>query len=304
MSIESYFKSRPLVLLSIIATASILIHFLLRSKIPGSALLYVGIPFLISVLLLTFTKKIEQPTWKQKFINHIRDALIVMMGSSVILFEGFVCVVMFMPIYFSIMLINFIITAFNQHKKEKAKLNTHFFSALILMVSLEGIHPNLSFERYNEVSSTKIVNANITDIKKNLVKPVNLQDDRAWFLDLFPMPYQVNNNSLIINDIHEIKYRYHRWFITNTHEGHTLLKIAEVGDNYIRTEFIEDTSYISNYMKLHGTEIRFKPIDASNTEVTLTIKYDRMLDPVWYFGPLQKYGVKKKADYLIAKMME
>ena len=40
-----------------------------------------------------------------------------------------------------------------------------------------------------------------------------------------------------------------------------------------------------------------------NTEVTLTIKYERLLDPVWYFGPLQEYGVKKTADYLIDKMM-
>ena len=179
----------------------------------------------------------------------------------------------------------------------------HILPILVIAISLEGTHPSLSFDRYNEASSTRIVNSSIEEIKSNLIKPVNLEDDRAWFLDLFPMPYQLDNNSLETNSVHTIYYRYHRWFITNTHEGETLLRIAEVNDNSIKTEFIKDTSYISHYMKLHGTEIKLNPVDSNNTEVTLTIKYDRLLDPVWYFGPLQKYAIEKTADYIISKMM-
>jgi len=301
MPVKFTSKSRSMVILLTVAVASTLIHFLLRSNIPGSALLYVGIPFLISLVLIKFTNKVESPTWKQKFSNHIRDAFIVMMASSVILFEGFVCILMFMPIYFSIVLLVFIVSAINH--KYKRNVNMHILPVLVVAMSLEGTHPNLSFNRYNEVSSTKIVNASVVEIKSNLIKPVNLEDDRSWFLDLFPMPYQLDNKDLNANSIHTIRYRYHRWFVTNIHEGETLLKIAEVGDNFIRTEFVKDTSYISHYMKLHGTEIKLNPIDANNTEVTLTIKYDRLLDPVWYFGPLQKYAIEKTASYMISKMM-
>lgn len=301
MPIKPVFKSRSMVILLTVAMVSILIHFLLRSKIYGSALLYVGIPFLVSIILIAFTNKVENPTWKQKFINHIRDAFIIMMASSVILFEGFVCVVMFMPIYFSIVLLVFIIAAINH--TYKSKINMHILPILVIAISLEGTHPSLSFDRYNEASSTRIVNSSIEEIKSNLIKPVKLEDDRAWFLDLFPMPYQLDNNSLETNSIHTIYYRYHRWFITNTHEGETLLRIAEVNDNSIKTEFIKDTSYISHYMKLRSTEIKLNPVDSNNTEVTLTIKYDRLLDPVWYFGPLQEYAIEKTADYIISKMM-
>lgn len=302
MPVKSIAKYRSVVILLTIAAASTLIHLLLRSEIPGSALLYVGIPFLVSIILIVFTNKVENPTWKQRFINHIRDSFIVMLVSSVILFEGFVCVVMFMPIYFSIVLLVFIVSAITH--RHKSNISVHVLPVLVVVISLEGIHPSLSFERYNEVSSTKVVSSSIKDIKSNLIKAVNLEDDRAWFLDLFPMPYQLDNNSLDAGSIHTIKYRYHRWFFTNTQEGETLLEIVNVDENSIRTKFIKDTSYISHYMKLHGTEIKFKALDEKSTEVTLTIKYDRLLDPVWYFGPLQEYGVQKTADYMISKMMQ
>lgn len=294
-------KSRSVVILVTIAVASVLIHLILRSSINGSALLYVGIPFLISMILLVFTDKNEKPTWKQKFKNHLRDAFIIMMASSVILFEGFVCVLMFIPIYLSIILIVFIVVAIN--KKYKSRIGVHALPIVIVVLSLEGTHPDLSFNRYNEVSSTSTVNRSIAGIKANLIRPVNLEDERVWFLDIFPMPYEVDNHSLIEGATHTILYRYHRWFVANTHEGETILKIVEVDDAFIRTEFIKDTSYISHYMKLHGTEIQMKALSEQSTQVTLTIKYDRLLDPAWYFGPLQKYAIEKTASYLISKMM-
>lgn len=304
MNIKPVYNSKVFRIVSIIAISSVLIHWILRSSIPGSALLYVGIPFLISILLMLFTRKIEEPTWKQYYWNLTRDSLIIMLGSSIILFEGFLCVVMFMPIYFGIILFIFLCAYISRKLNKKNQLSVHILPVLIVLSSFEGTHPNLSFERYNNVSATKIVNATPKQIKQNLVRPINLQNDRAWFLELFPMPYQVDANSLQAGDIHRINYRYHRWFITNTHEGYTLLKIKTAKDNYIETEFIKDTSYISNYLKPHGTEIQLDPISNNSTKVTLSIKFDRKLDPAWYFELLQKYGVKKTAEYLITEMME
>ena len=30
-----------------------------------------------------------------------------------------------------------------------------------------------------------------------------------------------------------------------------------------------------------------------------TLRYKRLLDPAWYFGPWERYAVKLTADYLI-----
>jgi hypothetical protein len=305
MGIKLSYRPTALVLLGIVLIASLLFHGVLNSRVSGSALLYVGIPFCIAIMLIFTAKKIDTPSLVQRFWFLARDAFIVMLASSAILMEGFLCVVMFMPIYFFIMLLAFlIIYLYEKQSNKKNKLHIHILPILLLISSLEGVHPDFSFNRYNEVTSTRVIQADIQHIKRSLMQPVELQDKRGWFLSMFPMPYKVDAKALKVGDVHKVHYRYHRWVVTNVHEGHVLLKIAEVKDDYIRTEVIEDTSYLSNYMKSHGTEIQLNAIDDKNTEVTLTIKYERLLDPAWYFGPLQEYGVKQTADYLITKMMD
>ena len=44
------------------------------------------------------------------------------------------------------------------------------------------------------------------------------------------------------------------------------------------------------------------PIDARHTEVVWSLHYRRDLDPAWYFGPWERYGVGLAADYLIQNL--
>lgn len=81
------------------------------------------------------------------------------------------------------------------------------------------------------------------------------------------------------------------------------VELTEVADTHIRTTIVKDTSYIANYLTLHGTSIEFEPISATQTRVILTISYDRKLDPAWYFGPLERFGVKQTAGYLIDQVI-
>jgi Ca2+/Na+ antiporter len=304
MSIQTAVRSYSFKAFCIFVFASIAIHLILRSDIQGSAFLYVGIPTIIAGLLLLTDSKQTDQHWKSKFSRLVRSSLFIMLASSAVLFEGFLCVVMFMPIYFGVILIIFIIKYAYEHNKSKSRLHLHMLPMLIVVASLEGIHPDLSFERYNEVTSSKVVNLSINQIKQNLVKPVELDQNRHWFLAMFPMPYEFDAKSLTEGEVHTIKYRYHRWFITNTHEGFTKIKVAEVSDQKVRMQIIEDTSYTSNYINAHGTEINLIPIDANTTEIRLTVKYERLLDPAWYFDPLQRYATGLLGEYLIGVMIE
>ena len=56
--------------------------------------------------------------------------------------------------------------------------------------------------------------------------------------------------------------------------GLLVLVVAVVG---YRVSTIDDTSYLSNYMRLRGTKFAFRPIGDGRTEVTLTVKFDRLL---------------------------
>ncbi len=298
-------RNRNIVLLVIIGVVSLLIRLLIEYDFDRSALLYVGIPFLVAIALLFIETPDFSDNWKRRYLRIIIRSLIVMLGSSIILFEGFVCVVMFMPIYFFIVFLMFLLEAFRRYcnGKNHSKHYVHILPALILVSATEGIVPELSFEREYEVTREKVISANIEDIKQQLIQPIELNKSRHWLLTLFPMPYDIAAQSLKAGDIHTINFRYHRWFVTNTHEGHMKLEISEVDDYAIRTRFIEDTSYISNYLKLHGTEIKLIPMENNQTKVSLKIKYHRFLDPVWYFGPLQEYAVGESANFLLDEVI-
>jgi len=297
-------KSNTFILFCIIAAASITMHFILRSDLDGSALLYVGIPTAIAGLLILTDSKKPATSWKRRTLRVMKYSLIIMLASSAVLFEGFLCVVMFMPIYFGIILIISLVRMAYEHSKSRNKMHFHILPLILVVAALEGTHPDLSFNRYNEVTSTKVVSLSADQVKQNLIKPVDLDQNRNWFLALFPMPYQFEADSLTEGEVHTIYYRYHRWFVTNTHEGYTKMRVAEVSDKRVRMDIIEDTSYTSNYINAHGTEISLTPIDGKTTEVKLTVKYERLLDPAWYFDPLQRYVSGLLGEYLIGIMIE
>ncbi|MCO7223454.1 hypothetical protein [Pleionea sp. CnH1-48] len=77
------------------------------------------------------------------------------------------------------------------------------------------------------------------------------------------------------------------------------LKITDANEYLIKADVIKDTSYIANYMALKSTAIKLKALNNHQTQVTLTIHYERLLDPAWYFDPLQRFGVEKTAEFLI-----
>lgn len=298
-------RNKNILILVIIGVISVLIRLLMEYNFDRSALLYVGIPFLIALTLL-FVERPEPPhNWKRRYVNIIISSLVIMLGSSIILFEGFLCVVMFMPIYFFIILVTFLLEAFKRYRSNnhQGTKYSHVLPVIILLSAFEGVVPEFSFEREYEVVSEKIIFANIADIKHQLKQPIELDKSRHWLLSLFPMPYDIDAETLVAGDVHTINFRYHRWFVTNTHEGRMKLEISEVEDNYIRTRFIEDTSYISNYLKLHGTEINLEALNNNKTKVTLRIQYHRFLDPVWYFGPLQEYAIALSAKFLLDEVI-
>ena len=96
---------------------------------------------------------------------------------------------------------------------------------------------------------------------------------------------------------------YHRWFVTNTHEGEMHLQIVDVEPNRVQTKFLHDTTFFSSYLTPLGTEIALTEVSPTETEISLRIDYQRNLDPAWYFHPLQQYGVAKMADFLIDEVM-
>lgn len=287
-------------LLFAIGVAALTIRAVLDSSFRNSALLYLLIPFALSILLYKTTARTDGATTIRRFLNHLRDGTIVMLATSAILFEGFLCVLMFMPIYYFAITIGFLFSlAADAANKRGGGKQVYAIPALVVLLSMEGAANPLTFERYREATHVAVVDASIDQLKANMARPIAFPSERHWFLSLFPLPTRVEAGTLRPGDIHRMHFVYKRWFFANFSEGDMALRIAEVGPTHIRTEIVRNTSYLSHYMRIEGTDVRFRDLGGGRTRVALTVKYRRLLDPYWYFGPMQQFAATQSAKYLI-----
>jgi len=288
----------------LVGIASMAVRLLMESRFDTSALLYVGIPYVISLIIVLYRPVKSTEKWWHEFRDHSLTALSIFLASSIVLFEGFVCVIFFLPIYFLVVSIAFVIRwiAVTGERRNGNKY-AFAFPVLILAISLEGTTETLTVPRDSSVVVTRTTGLSAEQVMQNIARPFDLQRDRHWMLALFPMPYEIEAGSLNPGDIHYVRTRYHRWFVTNTHEGELHLQIVDVQPNKVRTKFLHDTTFFSSYLTPVGTEITLTEISPSETQISLQIDYNRKLDPAWYFHPLQQYGVTRMAEFLIDEVM-
>jgi len=288
-----------LVYLTGVALVALTMRVLMAQKLYHSSILYVLIPFLISVAITFFRSPKPLTTRWRKYLSHIATATTILLSTSILIGEGFICILFFAPIYLFIVTLTYIASAI-ANKNSKYSM---IFPALVLAMSVEGINPDLSLPRHTYAQVKQTTSLSPEQLKNNIAKEFTLDKKRYWLLSIFPMPYQIDAGSLNPGDVHTVYTRYHRWFFTNTHEGKAELLIEDVGEHHIKTRVLSDTTYFSNYLSGTGTEILLEPNATGGTDITLRLHYRRNLDPAWYFHPLQKFGVSKMGELIMSQLM-
>lgn len=288
-------------LLFIVGAAALTIRTLLDSRFGTGTLLYLLVPFAISISLTLFTRKtVREGRW-WNYLNHIRFATIIFLATSALLFEGFICVLMFMPIYYAVVTIGYIFAwTLDRGKQEGSnKLGAYALPALVLVLASEGLLPSTTVPRDRTATYIAVTDQSIATLKNNMAAPIVFPTERYWFLKIFPLPDRIEAGSLGVGDVHRLHFTYKKWFFANYSEGEMLIRIAEVQPKHVRTEITGNTSYLSHYMKIDGTDVRFTPLSDGRTRIALTVKYHRLLDPSWYFGPMQQLAAEQSARYLV-----
>ncbi len=283
----------------IVCAATLTTRAVLDSSFRNSTLLYLLIPFAISVALHLAIPIVEGQSPVQRYGRHMRAATIVMLASSALLFEGFLCVLFFMPIYYLVVSFGFLFSWLADRHGGGGHAGAYAIPVVVAVLAAEGLTGATTVPRYNEATSTQVVPGSIAALQANMAKPVAFEAQRHWFLWLFPMPTRVEAGTLKAGDVHRLHFVYRRWFVTNIQRGDMAIRIAEVGPERIRTEIVQNDSYLSHYMKIDGTEVRFRDLGGGRTQVSLTVKYHRQLDPAWYFGPMEQFAAEQSARYLI-----
>ncbi len=297
--------SSGITILFLVGASAFVMRLLLDSRFAGSASVYVGIPFLISVLLFHLTRASSRQTALGRYLSHLRMATVVMLASSVILFEGFLCVLLFMPIYYFAVTLAFLYRLSLERRDlgRQGRTGAHLVPLLVVLLSLEGVLPWTYAPRAQAVTERKVVELSIAELKANMARDISFEASRPWLIALFPLPQRVEAGSLSAGDLHRVHFTYRRWFVTNSHQGRMDLLIEWVGDKGVRTRVIHNDSYLASYLRIEGTEVAFRDLGEGRTEVSLTLSYQRLLDPAWYFGPLQVHAMRESAAYLIESVI-
>ena len=290
-----------LLLLGLSLVGGLMVRGLNLTNLNTTAVVYWGLPWLVAVII-TLTAPPGADGQPRAKISVMRGSIIAMLGSSFLIGEGFICVLMFLPIY---ALVVALVLATNAAVERRARALSkrhpiHLTPLLLALLALEGTHPNLSFDREASVTVQEITALDRQKLWANLHKPMTLNRTASSGLSkLFPQPIQIDIDSFEPGAVHTVHYRYARWLWTNVHEGTLTLRVEEATNNTISARVIDNTSYLANYLDLKRLSLTITDQPEGTREVAIRIDYRRTLDPAWYFSPLIELALEGSGAHLI-----
>jgi hypothetical protein len=77
------------------------------------------------------------------------------------------------------------------------------------------------------------------------------------------------------------------------------MRVTARRPGYVRFETVSDNSKLTQWVKWDGSEVEWRDTDATHTAVTWRVRFERQLDPAWYFAAWERAAVHEAAKYLI-----
>lgn len=276
-----------------LAAAGTVFSYLVHSELKQTALLYIGLPSLIAIMLTLFVQ--PKSAMGVTFLTITLGALM----SGIVFQEGIICIVIALPIFYIfgalvVWMIRFVCNGFGSAPSLHAQI---LLTLPVVLMSLEGTHPMLSFERGQEVQVSRVVHGTAVDVEMTLAGPVAFAQTLPAFLRLgFPTP---NAEGATGQGLEVGAERIVPFEMQGGDGGTMHLRVAERNDSSVRFVFVENSTATGDWLRLHDALVEWREVSPDATEVTWTFRYERLLDPAWYFGPLERYAVELAAGYLI-----
>jgi hypothetical protein len=158
---------------------------------------------------------------------------------------------------------------------------------------MEGVAPRFEFPRDQQATATRVVAAAPEEVERALAAPMGFDRPLPAFLRLgFPTPARTDGSGLRVGDRRSVALAH------GHHPGTLVMRVAASGPGHAEFVPVSDDSYVVHWLSWRSAEVRWRAVPGG-TEVRWTLRYRRRLDPAWYFGPLERYGVGVAAGYLI-----
>jgi hypothetical protein len=277
-------------LIAVLAVGKLTYHWLYAQRLEQTAALFVGLPaFLAIILALT-------PQARSAVGMILRGLTIAILLSGVLLGEGFICILMAAPLFYLVgIAVGLVVDSARRRRDAGGSRIVGLLLLPLLLSGLEGTHPRLSFSRPESVTVEKTLAAAATSVESSLAAAPSFSAPLPWFFTLgFPRPVGAWGSGLEIGDRRIVHFAAGRGL-----PGVLLLEVAGTSPGRVRFRILSDRTPIAHWLRWREAVIEWQSLGPEQTQVRWTLRYDRLLDPAWYFGPWERFGAGLAAEYLI-----
>jgi hypothetical protein len=279
------------ILIALIA-AGVAFRALVLHNLNHTSLVFMGIPAIIAIAMLFVRPKTAIGT-----VNKV--ILIALCLSGAVFGEALVCILLSTPIFLLVgTLIGAVINWIRSWDSPEPPSSPRWRAALglaLLPFGAEGVVPGWEFNREEQISFTQVVNATPSDVRAALAGTPDFDRRLPRFFRMgFPKPAHAMGSGIDIGDRRTVMFLH-----GEHHSGALVMQVSAVDSSSVTFTTASDSSYITHWLTWHGSKVQWHAVAPGQTAVTWTLSYRRRLDPAWYFVPLERYGARLAARYLI-----
>lgn len=212
-----------------------------------------------------------------------RGTMITVLATAILLREGFICVIMALPLIIAVVAL----VSYSNRKNTKAR---NYMLAPLLLVGFggEGIVYDLPSSIVVEESRT------IDTTSQELMGSFDLAGELPSIEPLlfklpFPKPTSSTDGGGEVGSVRTIEF---------AEMGSIKLMISERTESSIAWTVIEDTTPLADWMTLNKFTASWVEV-ADGVQLTVEIDFERTLAPAFYFGPLEEWGVSEFAEVIL-----
>ena len=272
-----------------VGVASVLFRVLVLGQKEQSALMFIGLPTAMA-MLIAFLPRASSATG---MITKGITLFLLLLG--ILLIEGFICILMAAPLFYGIgFIVGILVDGARRRKQADQRLRIVVLPVLVLM-SLEGVTGFLSFPRDEAITVSHELPLPAAAARERLAQgPSFVLAELPPFLKLgFPAPHRIEGTGLEMGDTWRIHFAG-----GEGKPGDLQAMVVESSPSNIRVACVADGSHISHWLDWKDAEWTIESTP-QGSRVTLTMRYTRLLDPAWYFKPIERYGVRKAGEYFL-----
>jgi len=267
---------------------SFLYKWLMHEHLGHSAAMFLGIPAVLAILLAL------TPNAKSVTGGILKGITLALLVVAPLLGEGYVCILFASPLFYIVgILVGVTVDSLRRGRNATLSCVVLF----LLPMCLEGVVPQLTFDRAQSVEARSVVPAPADQIERALTHNPAVSTPLPMALRIgFPRPLGAGGEGLAVGDMRTIHFSG----AEGDPPGDLVMRVAESRPGYVRFETVSDQSKLTQWVRWTSSEVTWTGIDESHTAVTWRINFMRQLDPAWYFTPWERAAVKQAAAYLIA----